>query len=51
MIQNFERFLEGRFDVDIVKRQHDTVDSDSDTSLDEYIFNYADHEANDMFHV
>ena len=45
---DFEGFLEGSFDVD---KQHDTVDSDSNISLDEDIFNGADHDENYMFHV
>ena len=38
----FEGFLEGSFDVDIVERQHDTVDNDSDISLD-FSFVYPKH--------
>ena len=30
---DFEGFLEGSFDVDVVERQHNTVNSDSDISL------------------
>ena len=41
---DFEGFLEGSFDIDVIERQHDTVDSDSDTSLDEDISNSADHD-------
>ena len=51
MNQNFEGFLEGSFKVDVVERQHDNVDSDSDISLDEDISNGAGHDENDMFHV
>ena len=49
MIRNSEGFLEGSFVVDVVERQHDTVDSDSDISLDEGISNGADHDENDMY--
>ena len=48
---DFEGFLKGSFDVDVVKRRHDTVDSDSDISLDENISDGTDHDENDMFHV
>ena len=48
---DFEGFLERSFDIDIVERQHDTVDSDSDISLDEDISKGADHNENDMFHI
>ena len=41
-------FLEGSFEVDIIERQHDTVDSDSDISLDEDISDGADHDENDF---
>ena len=51
VIQNFEGFLEGSFDVNVVERQHDTVDSDSNISLDEDISNGADRDENDIFHV
>ena len=32
-------------------KQHDTVESDSDISLDENISNGTDRDENDMFHV
>ena len=48
---DFEGFLEGSFDVDVIERQRDTVDSDSNFSLDEDISNGADHDENDMLHV
>ena len=48
---DFEGFLECSFDVNIVEKQHNTVNSDSDISLDEDISNGADHDINDMFHV
>ena len=48
---DFEGFLEGSFDIDVVERQHNTVNSDSDFSLDEDISNDADRDENDMLHV
>ena len=44
---DFGGFLEGSFDI--VKRQHNTVDSDSDISLDEDISDGDDHDENDMY--
>ena len=48
---DFEGFLEGSFDVNVVERQHDTVNSDSNISLDENVSNGADHDENDMFNA
>ena len=48
---DFEGFLEGSFDVDVVERKHDTVNSDGDINLHEYNSDDADHNENDMFHV
>ena len=41
----------GSFDVDVIERQRDNVNSDSDISLDEDISNSADHDEDNMFHA
>ena len=41
----------GSFDVDVIERQRDNVNSDSDINLDEDISNSADHDEDNMFHV
>ena len=51
MIRILRDFWKVVFDVEIIERQHDTVDSDSDIDLDEDISNGADNDENDMFHV
>ena len=48
---DFEGFLEGSFDIEVVERQHDTVNRDSDISLDEDVSNGAGHDEKDMFHA
>ena len=40
--------MEGSFDVDIIKKQHNTVDNDSNVGLDEDISNSTDHDENDV---
>ena len=52
MIRILREFFEGHFDInDVVKKQHNTADTDSEISLDEDIYNSPDHDENDMFRV